>query len=383
VNDGVKQGADYIISEFKKMGLQPISGDTSYSQYYSFNVNTFPRRMGLQINNQNLIAGQDFLVDAASKSYFSVSRKIETVDLNTITTTQQWDKLKKKWKRDKNVLLLQNVDSFCSRLSVKLRTLPKTLPKRCYIIPQHGKLTWTVATTNMDATIFYVEDTVLAKAPATATVSVDAAYIKDYKNQNIIATIPGTIKDSFIVFSAHYDHLGMMGEGAMFPGGSDNASGTSTMLYLAHYFATHPQRYTMVFIAFSGEEAGLLGSDYYVKHPLFPLDHIRFLTNIDIMGDATKGVTIVNATVFNNEFELLQNINKKNNYLPEIKSRGKAANSDHYHFSEAGVPAFFMYSNSGKGYYHDVFDKANTLSLNNLDKVVKLLIDFTEALTKK
>jgi Zn-dependent M28 family amino/carboxypeptidase len=136
----------------------------------------------------------------------------------------------------------------------------------------------------------------------------------------------------------------------------------------------------VLFIAFSGEEAGLLGSDYYVNHPAVPLGRIKFLTNVDIMGDATDGVTVVNATVYPKEFELLNRINDSLHYLPVIKSRGKAANSDHYHFSEAGVPAFFMYSNGGKGYYHDVYDKVDAVTLNNIDGVVKLLIAFAEAI---
>jgi aminopeptidase YwaD len=123
-----------------------------------------------------------------------------------------------------------------------------------------------------------------------------------------------------------------------------------------------------------------MGSDFFVDHPLVPLKRIKFLANVDIMGDATDGVTVVNATEYPEQFELLNSINTKNNYLPAIKSRGKAANSDHYHFSEAGVPAFFIYSNGGKGYYHDIYDKPEAITLNNIDGVVKLLKDFVAAI---
>jgi len=171
-----------------------------------------------------------------------------------------------------------------------------------------------------------------------------------------------------------------MGKEAYFPGASDNASGTAMLLYLANYFAKNPQHYTMVFIAFSGEEAGLLGSSYFVNHPMIPLDHIRFLTNLDIMGDATDGITVVNATEFSKQFDALQRINNSKSYLPQIKSRGKAANSDHYHFTEAGVPSFFIYTNGGKGFYHDVFDNAASLSMTNIDMLAKLLVAFAKEL---
>jgi len=188
--------------------------------------------------------------------------------------------------------------------------------------------------------------------------------------------VPGKVKDTFITFTAHYDHLGMMGDSTYFPGASDNASGTAMMLYLTSYLAAQPQHYSVLFIAFSGEETGLLGSSFYVQHPVVPLGSIKFLTNIDIMGDATDGVTIVNATEYPTEFDQLKRINDVQHYIPIIKSRGKAANSDHYHFTEAGVPSFFIYSNGGKGYYHDIYDIGAEVTLNHVEGVAKLLIDF-------
>ena len=178
-----------------------------------------------------------------------------------------------------------------------------------------------------------------------------------------------------MVFSAHYDHLGMQGN-AMFPGASDNASGCSMILYLARYYSEHKPPCNMVFILFSGEEAGLIGSDYFTSFPTFDIHKIKMLVNIDIMGDAKNGITVVNGEVFKDKFDALVKINQEKGYLPEVRIRGKARNSDHYHFSEKGVPAFFIYSMGGAGFYHDVFDKANTLSLTNYENTAKLLIDF-------
>ncbi|MEI8278614.1 MAG: M28 family peptidase [Bacteroidota bacterium] len=382
VENGIEHGAKYMTRQFKEMGLKPLGEKGTYSQSYYFNVNTFPDTMVLSINNYYLRAGIDYLIDASSSSFYENKMNISTIDLDLIQDSTEWKYLKAKWlkKNHKEAYCLLHTDSLCKRMNIKTRKLAYELPEGCFIIPQHGKLTWTVSTQDVEATVFYVEDTVLPKHLNKASVAVHARYLGGYENQNIIAKVPGTIPDSFIVFTAHYDHLGMMGSNALFPGASDNASGSATMLYLAKYFARHPQKYTVVFIAFSGEEAGLQGSDYFVKHPLIPLKNIKFLTNIDIMGDATDGITVVNATEYSKEFSLLQQINIEKHYLPQIKSRGKAANSDHYHFSEAGVPAFFIYSNSGKGYYHDVFDKAATLTFRNVDGVLRLLIDFTTAL---
>ena len=98
------------------------------------------------------------------------------------------------------------------------------------------------------------------------------------------------------------------------------------------------------------------------------------------MGDATDGITVVNATEFPKEFGTLVDINKKNKYLPLIKPRGKTMNSDHAVFTEAGVPSFFIYSNGGKGFYHDIYDKGNELSLNHIDGVAHLIIDFVKTI---
>jgi hypothetical protein len=100
--------------------------------------------------------------------------------------------------------------------------------------------------------------------------------------------------------------------------------------------------YNVVFIAFAGEEIGLLGSKFFVEHPLVPLKKIRFVLNLDIMGSGEEGITCVNSTLFKNEFERMVQLNDSSNYLPLIKPRGKAANSDHHFFTEAGVPAFFI-----------------------------------------
>lgn len=67
----------------------------------------------------------------------------------------------------------------------------------------------------------------------------------------------------------------------------------------------------MIFIAFAAEEAGLIGSEFMVENPILPLKDIRFLLNLDIMGSGEEGVTVVNSTLFEKEFQLLCNLNKK------------------------------------------------------------------------
>ncbi|MBA3828827.1 MAG: M28 family peptidase [Taibaiella sp.] len=383
VHKGNEKAAKYVVKNMKNYGLLSVMPDSAYLQSYYFAVNTFPDEVFVSINKKVLATGADYIVDAGSSSINIERGRVKMINLNKVKDTTQWNTMKASFGGN-HIYWLKGVDSFNKRMHTGMRHLAKELPAGCYIVPVHGKMTWTVATEQIPATIIYTEDTVMPHYPRRGNVRIHAAMLPQNKNrnENVIACVPGAVKDSFVVFTAHYDHLGRMGSNTYFPGASDNASGTAMLLYLANYFSNSPQHYTMVFIAFSGEEAGLLGSDYFVQHPLIPLDHIRFLTNIDIMGDATDGVTVVNATEFPKEFSLLQRLNSASGYLPQIKSRGKAANSDHYHFTEAGVPSFFIYSNGGKGYYHDVFDTGASLPFTNIEAAAKLFVAFAKALNK-
>ena len=105
--------------------------------------------------------------------------------------------------------------------------------------------------------------------------------------------------------------------------------------------------------------------------------------NLDIMGSGEDGITAVNATLFENEFNLLNKINEEDQLLKKIKKRGPAANSDHYWFTEAGVPAFFIYTMGPNKNYHDVFDLYEELSFKEYDDITKLLVRFVEELPSK
>jgi hypothetical protein len=111
-----------------------------------------------------------------------------------------------------------------------------------------------------------------------------------------------------------------------------------------------------------------------------PLSSIRFLTNVDLVGTGDEGITVVNATEFPKEFMLLNTINVDGKFLVKINARGKAANSDHYWFSEQGIPSFFIYTIGGIKAYHDISDKAETLPFNEYQDLFKLIVKFNERL---
>ncbi len=336
--DGMKKAASFLADQFKELGLQPLDGK-SFLQPFTYSANTFPGKMEVEVNDRKLIPGVDFIVGPESRGI----------------------KAKGKLKQSDSTHFVDAAD----RIVVSFET----------------KLTWSADQKEADYTSVQLDKSRFTEIPENIKVNIENKVIDDFKASNVCAVVKGTEKpDSFIFITAHYDHLGGMGNDTYFPGANDNASGTALLLSLAKYYAKHPQKYSIAFLLFAGEEIGLLGSKYYTEHPIVPLKQIRFLTNTDLAGTGDEGITVVNATEFPKEFALMNKINDENKYLVSIGARGKAANSDHYWFTEKGVPAFFFYTKGGIAAYHDVFDKAATLPLNEQADLQQLMIKFNQGL---
>jgi Zn-dependent M28 family amino/carboxypeptidase len=338
VKDGVNKAATYISKELKTIGLEKFGN--SFEQPYSFPVNTYPGKMSVTLDGRLLTPGKHYLINPLARS---TKRSYTLVKRDSVT---------------------YNDDLYDSKTPV-------------LAIKKKKKLTYTVATEQSAITEIELLADSFPGELKTIDVNFETKFIPEFECRNVIAYVKGTQQpDSFLVFTAHYDHLGAMGKEAWFPGANDNASGVSVLLNLAKYYKAHPPKYSVAFIFFSGEEAGLLGSHYYSQHPLFPLSTIKFLTNLDLLGTGDDGIMAVNASVFKKQFEKLNNINTEKNYVKQIKQRGKAANSDHYWFTEKGVPSFFIYTMGGIQAYHDIYDVEKTLPLTKYTEVCKLLIDF-------
>ena len=207
---------------------------------------------------------------------------------------------------------------------------------------------------------------------------------------NVLGYIEGTdpaLKDELIIISAHYDHLGKHG-GAIYNGADDNGSGTSTVLEIAQAFAearkagAGPRRSVLCLLV-SGEEKGLLGSQYYVHHPVFPLEHTVADINIDMIGRVDKAhaddpnyVYVIGADRLSSE---LHQINEAMNarythlqldytYNAEDDPNRYYYRSDHYNFAERGIPAVFFFS----GVHDDYHQPTDTVDKILFDKMVPI-----------
>ncbi len=179
-------------------------------------------------------------------------------------------------------------------------------------------------------------------------------------NYNIIAEKPGR-RDSFWIVGAHYDHLGRVGQ-TVFWGANDNGSGVAFMLLLAQRLRKDTLPYGVMWVAFGAEEAGLLGAYYFVGRHQDRLKRLKGMLNFDLMGYGEKGIAVVGAVDQGGFWESV--VSHRPPDLAEVPHllRPNAPNSDHYPFREKGYPALFFYLQGGPGYYHDPFDRPETLS---------------------
>ncbi|MFN2429759.1 MAG: M28 family metallopeptidase [Cryomorphaceae bacterium] len=370
VNDGGNIAAEYLGDAFRDIGAKPI-GET-YFQEFIFDVNTYPEKLVVSCNGAELRSGYDFIVNPRSGSA-SGDYKVAYLDSTHFQSPVSGVKLGKKMP----VVDLTGIDTPAevSSLHEFKREVLQTKP---VVVLNPGKLMWSVGQQVSPFAEIEVQKDRFCASSRKIKLEVKNE-MRSYRAQNVVGVIPGANRDSCVVITAHYDHLGMMGD-AIFPGASDNASGTAMMLDLMSRYASEEPEYDMVFIAFAGEEAGLVGSKYFVDHPLFDLEKVKMLINLDLMGSATEGIAVVNGSLYPGKMKQLAEINRNGDLVDRIKLRGKAANSDHYWFSEAGVPAVFIYTMGNVEAYHDVYDLPEGLDWAKYEEVFTLIASFIKLL---
>ena len=372
--NGDKLAAEYLEKQFREIGLSPVS--YSYFQPFQYNINTFSGKLKLATNVGTLKPGIDYILKStcgSGKGNYPVVR----VDSSIFSDDEA---LVKFLQKDlKNSVVVYAKKQF-KEFTAKSPDLIKQLYSAAAIIElQDKKLTMGLADQSFDTPVFEVLTSSFPASIQSVKFEVENEMILNHTAQNVVGMIEGTVKkDSFIVVTAHYDHLGTLGKKTYFPGANDNASGVSMLLELAHYYKSNPPAYSVVFIAFAGEESGLLGSSYFVKHPLIELSAIHFLINLDLLGTGDDGIMVVNGSVFKEQYNRLVEINNEHKFVTAVKARGEAANSDHYPFYKKDVPCFFIYTLGGVAAYHDVQDIAKTLPLTKYKEVFELIVLFNE-----
>ncbi len=371
VNSGEKKAADFIAGKLKKFHIKTFQG--SYFQSFTLSINTLPGDIELKINGKTLMPGTDYCIDP----------DVSTVDTSFANSLLLNEKtLKSAGKRKKFQAGDYRGRMFVIDTGFKDLNNAKLGEASMLLKIKDNTVSWRVSRAQKQnrQVVVTVKRSALPAKIENVEIKAEAQIEKQYPVENVIGFLPGkACADTFIVIGAHFDHLGMMGNKTYYPGANDNASGTAMVLDLARYFSdsANMPKYSIAFILFTGEEAGLLGSQYYTEHPLFPLKNIKFMLNLDMMGTGSDGIKVVNGTIFKKDFELLKSLNEQHNYVKTVSERSETSNSDHYYFYKNGVKSFFIYT-LGDEYkeYHTPTDQAAGLPLTKYNEVFKLMVDF-------
>jgi Peptidase family M28/PDZ domain len=183
----------------------------------------------------------------------------------------------------------------------------------------------------------------------------------------VIGLLPGhdpNLRNEAVIVGAHYDHLGLGGFGSLDPdstgkvhnGADDNASGATMLIQIASRLAQARPARTVLFIAFSGEELGLLGSAYYVKQPVYPLTTTSAMINLDMVGRLRNGRLIVYGTRTAKEFPaLIDSLNWHAGF--DLKAQGDGYGpSDQSSFYAAGRPVLHIFTDLHDDYHRTTDD---------------------------
>lgn len=218
--------------------------------------------------------------------------------------------------------------------------------------------------------------------------------VSELIGENVLGYLEGSdpeLKDEIVVFSAHYDHIGQRGDN-IFNGADDNGSGTSTLLEVAQSFmdakkdGNGPRR-SVLFVWVSGEEKGLLGSKYYVNHPVYPLENTVVDINVDMVGRVDEAhadnpyyIYVIGSDRLSTDLhEINEEVNAKYTqleldytYNAEDDPNRYYYRSDHYNFAERGIPSIFYFNGTHED-YHGAGDTVDKINFQKMAKIGQLI----------
>lgn len=245
--------------------------------------------------------------------------------------------------------------------------------------------------------------------PAHLSLSCDLAMVqkksvKGLTGSNVLGFIEGSdpkLKQEVVVVSAHYDHLGKRGN-SIYHGADDNGTGSSTVMEIAQAFAQAKKdgqgpRRSVLCLLVSGEEKGLLGSEYYAEHPVFPLENTVADVNVDMIGRTDKKhddnpnyIYVIGSNRLSTELhEINEAANATYSHL-ELDYTFNAKDdpnrfyyrSDHYNFAKKGIPSVFFFSGTHKD-YHQPSDTVDKIMFDKMEKIGHLIFYTTWELANR
>lgn len=327
---GDSLAAAFLANEMHRLGVLPLAVD--YLQHYTYNCYSNEGPVSLRINGNDLEPYTQFRVCPTAR-YATPERLAKA-------------SFKKQMKDGTWLIGVKQLDTYSPIVGAE----------------------------RPDPVCVEVLDTLLPKRVKKVEMDIPLQYRANYRSQNVVGYVRGVI-DTMIVFTAHYDHCGTMGDGVVFPGAHDNASGTAAVMDLARMAAMQKPYYTMVFLLFSGEESGLKGSKYAAEHPLIDFGKVKLLCNIDMFCGGDEGLMVFNANDDRTKpfFEQLQQLNQESHAAAEIRPRDNSSNSDHYWFSKYCPAIFLLTMGQPYGGYHDPADTCEACGLGHYHDFMQMI----------
>ena len=372
--DGANKAGKYLQQEFEKAGVDEV-----ICQPFTIDINTFCGKMKLWADGKKLVPGVDYSMREYSPGVYG-EFPVYHVDTVNFDPEKMYEDLAKpeyanclvacefwfSYRHGKDFSRLQKAGQCTNAGLIQIWTSPIKFYKAYGHRVVEKPIIWMTPEA--------------VEGIKTVRTKIDNKFLKDYELFNVIAKVEGRSHDSCFVFTAHYDHLGNLGRKVYYPGANDNASGTAAIVTLAAYYAKNRPEYDMYFIAFSGEDANLRGSEFYAKNPVVPLEQIKYLFNLDMIGDNNPVQYCEVSDEGMRGFAVFEQINSEKHYFTSLNRGDLAANSDHYPFATRHVPCIFLENQEGDAfpYYHTIFDTYETVRFESYEPVFNLVRDFVE-----
>ncbi len=371
---GANKAGKFLRKEFAKAGADEV-----ICQPFVLDINTFPGKMKLSVDGKKMIPGVDFTMREFAPG-FRGTFPIYYIDTLNYNSEKIFSDLSLPENKDAFVVC-DFMFSYKHGADFKRLQSKDGAPNAGIIFTWDEPLKFYKAYGERvgDKPVMWVPHR-FPRDARTLTADIENKFLDDYECFNVIAKVEGRRHDSCYVFTAHYDHLGNLGRRVYYAGANDNASGTAAIVTFAAYYAKNRPEYDMYFIAFSGEDAYLRGSEWYVDHPVVPLGSIRYLFNIDMIGDNNPVQYCEVSDEGMRGYALFEKINDEADYFKAL-NRGKlAGNSDHYPFAVRHVPCIFLENEEGDTfkYYHTIHDTWENAVFDSYEPVFRLVRDFIE-----
>ncbi len=357
---GIDKAADFIAAEFTKSKLQFINGSKSYFQEFGM-IKTTPTNIIGKLDTETL--------------------QINNVIVNTTSTELTINNLK-----EYTIVTVKKDADFSSSI------FPILESEKNYIFlidPFHKKRFFGLqrftnqAKFNSNTNQVFILTTNTNPITLNLTISNKTS---EQKLKNVVGVLPGkSKKDEYVIFSGHYDHLGIgkstKEQDSIFNGANDDAAGTAAVIMLAQYFSSLKEKNerTIIFVAFTAEEIGGFGSSYFSKQ--LNENKVMAMFNIEMIGTESKwGANSAYITGYDktNMGTILKKnlLNSKFHFEPDpYPSQNLFYRSDNATLAALGVPAHTISTSKmdSEKYYHTQDDEIETLDMKNMAEVIKAI----------